>query len=347
MDLTAFKNTRVLLTGHTGFKGSWLALWLHQLGAEVHGFALNPSTDPSLFELARVGDVLASDTRADLRDAEAVRACVTRVQPQLVLHLAAQALVRQSYAEPAATWATNVQGTVHVLDALRGQAECRAAVVVTTDKVYANQEWDHAYRETDALGGHDPYSASKAACELVVESFRKSFLAAQGLKLASARAGNVFGGGDWAADRLVPDVLRALDAQQAVPLRNPHAVRPWQHVLEPLSGYLQLAQQLLSGAPGFDCAWNFGPEATDALPVQALVQGLGAESTLQPGEHPHEAGRLELDIARARHRLHWRPRWPLPVALAATQAWHHAWRRGEDMQAYTLSQIQQYEATQR
>jgi len=343
MDLRALRGRRVLLTGHTGFKGGWLALWLHELGAEVHGFALDPNTEPSLFAVARVAELLASDTRADLRDAAAVKACVDRVQPELLLHLAAQPLVRESYRDPLATWATNVQGTAHVLDALRGVASCRAAVVVTTDKVYANQEWDHAYRESDPLGGHDPYSASKAACELVAASYRSSFLAAQGLRLSTARAGNVFGGGDWSADRLVPDVLKALDAGQPVELRNPQATRPWQHVLEPLSGYLRLAAGLLQDEPGLETAWNFGPEASDALPVAALVEQLGARASRQPGEHPHEAGRLELDIARARQRLHWAPRWRLPAALAATLAWHQAWRGANtDMQAFSRQQIQQY-----
>ncbi|WP_310736963.1 CDP-glucose 4,6-dehydratase [Inhella inkyongensis] len=339
--LNTLRGRRVLLTGHTGFKGGWLALWLHQLGAEVHGFALDPNTEPALFEVARVAEVLASDTRADLRDAAAIKACVARVSPELVLHLAAQPLVRESYRDPAGTWASNVQGTVHMLDALRGTA-CRAAVVITTDKVYANQEWDHPYRESDALGGHDPYSASKAACELVVESFRKSFFTDQGLRLASARAGNVIGGGDWAAERLVPDILKALDAGRPVPLRHPASVRPWQHVLEPLSGYLRLAAGLLEGEAGLDAAWNFGPEVADAQPVIELVRGLGAQASVQSGEHPHEAGRLELDIARARHRLGWRPRWPLNQALAATLAWHQAWRAGQDMQSFSLQQIEQY-----
>ncbi|MFN4116494.1 MAG: CDP-glucose 4,6-dehydratase [Inhella sp.] len=346
MDLSQLKGRRVLLSGHTGFKGGWLAIWLHDLGAEVHGFALDPATTPSLFEVARVHELLVSDTRADLRDAAAVKACVDRVQPELVLHLAAQPLVRESYRDPLATWATNVQGSAHLLDALRGVASCKAAVVVTTDKVYANQEWDHPYRESDPLGGHDPYSASKAACELLAASYRSSFLSAQGLRLATARAGNVFGGGDWSADRLVPDVLKALDAGEAVPLRNPQATRPWQHVLEPLSGYLRLAAGLLQGEPGLESAWNFGPEAGDALPVAALVEGLGATAVRQPGDHPHEAGRLELGIARARHRLQWAPRWRLPQALQATLAWQQAWRGAStDMQAFSRQQIQQYLAS--
>jgi CDP-glucose 4,6-dehydratase len=339
--LAVLKGKRVLLTGHTGFKGGWLALWLHQLGAEVHGFALASNTQPSLFEVARVDRALASHTVADLRDEAAVKACVQRVQPELLLHLAAQPLVRESYRDPLATWATNVQGTAHVLDALRGTA-CKAAVVITTDKVYENREWDHPYREGDPLGGHDPYSASKAACELVVQSYRQSFLAAQGCRVASARAGNVIGGGDWAADRLLPDVLKAMDEGRPVPLRHPHSTRPWQHVLEPLSGYLRLAAGLLRGEPDLETAWNFGPEAGDALPVSAIVEQLGAQATQQPGEHPHEAGRLELDIARARHRLQWSPRWRLPQALQATRDWHLAWRADHDMHAFTRQQIQQY-----
>jgi CDP-glucose 4,6-dehydratase len=341
MDLSLLRGRRVLLTGHTGFKGGWLALWLQQLGAEVHGFALAPSTEPALFQVARVHERLASHTLADLRDAQAVRECVRRVQPELLLHLAAQPLVRESYREPLATWATNVQGTAHVLDALRGSA-CRAAVVITTDKVYENREWEHPYRECDALGGHDPYSASKAACELVVQSYRQSFLAAQGTRVASARAGNVIGGGDWAPERLLPDVLKALDEGRPVPLRHPSSTRPWQHVLEPLSGYLRLAAGLLGGEPDLESAWNFGPEAGDALPVSSIVEQLGARATLQSGEHPHEAGRLELDIARARHRLQWSPRWRLREALQASLAWHQAWRAGQDMQAFSQQQIQQY-----
>lgn len=342
--LKHLRGRRVLLTGHTGFKGGWLALWLQQLGAEVHGLALDPATEPALFHVARVGTALASDTRADLRDASAVRACVQRVQPELLLHLAAQALVRESYRDPLATWATNVQGTAHVLDALRGTG-CQAALVITTDKVYENREWAYPYRETDPLGGHDPYSASKAACELLVQSYRHSFLAPQGTRVASARAGNVIGGGDWAHERLLPDVLAALDAGRPVPLRHPHATRPWQHVLEPLSGYLRLAAGLLRGEPELACAWNFGPEASDALPVAAVVEQLGARATHQAGEHPHEAGRLALDIARARQHLHWAPRWRLPQALAATRQWHDAWRAGHDMHAFTLAQIEQYAAT--
>ncbi|WP_374660034.1 CDP-glucose 4,6-dehydratase [Inhella sp.] len=343
-NLAILKGRRVLLTGHTGFKGGWLALWLSQLGAEVHGFALAPNTQPSLFEVARVRETMASHTVADLRDREAVAACVTQVQPELLLHLAAQPLVRESYRDPLATWATNVQGTAHVLDALRASGSCRAVVVITTDKVYENREWEHPYRENDPLGGHDPYSASKAACELLVQSYRQSFLAAQGCRVASARAGNVIGGGDWAADRLLPDVLKALDEGRPVPLRHPHSTRPWEHVLEPLSGYLRLAAGLLAGEPGLETAWNFGPEAGDALPVARIVEQLGAQSAVQPGEHPHEAGRLELDIARARHRLHWTPRWRLPQALAATLQWHQAWRAGQDMQAFSLLQIQDFES---
>ncbi len=343
--LAALYGCRVLLTGHTGFKGGWLALWLHRLGAQVHGLALHPPSTPALFDIAGVARILSSDTRADIRNADALRACVRRTRPELVLHLAAQPLVRLSYRLPADTWATNVQGTVNLLDALREADDCRAAVAITTDKVYANREWDHPYREDDRLGGHDPYSASKAACELVIASYRESFLRTQGLRLASARAGNVIGGGDWAAERLVPDVLAALDRGQPVPLRNPEAVRPWQHVLEPLSGYLRLAAGLLQGEPGLDSAWNFGPEANDALPVEQVVQALGGTSQQQPGAHPHEAGRLELDIARARHRLGWRPRWRLGQALKATRDWHQAWRHGLDMHAFTNEQIRQYDSS--
>lgn len=343
--MSALRGTRVLLTGHTGFKGGWLALWLQRLGAEVHGLALDPPTRPSLYELAKLRLALASEVRADILDAAAVQACVDRVHPQLVLHLAAQPLVRESYRDPAATWAANVQGTVHVLDALRNSAHCKAALVITTDKVYENREWPHPYRECDALGGHDPYSASKAACELVVDSYRRSFFAAQGLQLASARAGNVIGGGDWAAERLVPDVLAAIDAGRPVTLRHPEAVRPWQHVLEPLSGYLRLAAGLLANESGLASAWNFGPEAADAQPVKALVAGLGARAEIDGDPGPHEAGRLELDISRARRLLGWSPRWTLQQALQRTLDWHQAWRANADLQALCLAQIAAYESS--
>ncbi|MBC7682208.1 MAG: CDP-glucose 4,6-dehydratase [Ferruginibacter sp.] len=339
-------NTPVFLTGHTGFKGGWLALWLHALGAKVHGYALDPNTTPSLFAVACVADVLASDTRADLADRAALHTALAAAQPTVVFHLAAQPLVRASYADPLGTLATNVMGTAHLLEAVRSVPSVRAVVVVTTDKVYDNREWVYPYRESDALGGHDPYSASKGAAEIVTASYRASFFhTPQSAQIATARAGNVIGGGDWAADRLVPDCLKAFASHQPVQLRYPGAVRPWQHVLEPLSGYLRLAQALLE-TPTAASAWNFGPDARGDATVGQVAQQLatlwGPSARVdipEGGNHPHEAGQLRLDITRARAELGWQPRWSLEDALAHTVAWHRAWLAGDDMAAASRAQI--------
>lgn len=339
---------RVLITGHTGFKGGWLALWLSELGAEVHGLALDPPTTPNLFTVAQVATCLASHRLGDVRELSVVTAALAAAQPDIVLHLAAQPLVRAGYADPVGTYAANVMGTVHLLEAVRQCPSVRAVVVVTTDKCYDNREWVWPYRECDALGGHDPYSSSKAAAELVTQAYRQAFLAESGVQVASVRAGNVIGGGDWAADRLIPDVLRALDAGVAVSLRSPHAIRPWQHVLEPLAGYLQLAERLYAQETACATAWNFGPDAADAWPVEQVVRWLCEHSGVrwQADTHtgPHESVVLNLDSAQARTRLGWRPRWTLPHALAQTVAWHHAWRAGADMQQVTRQQIRTYQA---
>lgn len=338
---------RVLLTGHTGFKGSWLALWLQSMGANVRGIALEPSTEPSLFEVARVG--AAMDHRiADIRDFAAIRSLVNEFQPEIVFHLAAQPLVRLSYQQPIETYATNVMGTVHVLEASRAAGSVRTIVNVTTDKCYENRERPCGYREDEPMGGHDPYSSSKACAELVSSAYRRSYLVAGGIALATARAGNVIGGGDWAAERLVPDILRALENGEPVKIRNPHAIRPWQHVLEPLSGYLLLAERLHACGQADAEAWNFGPRDEDARPVQWVVEHLcaawgdAAEWTLQGGEHPHEAGFLKLDISKARQRLQWAPRWTLDVALTRTAEWHRAWLDRQDMRSVCLNQISAY-----
>ncbi|WP_367848647.1 CDP-glucose 4,6-dehydratase [Rhodoferax sp. WC2427] len=341
-----WSDTPVFLTGHTGFKGGWLALWLHALGAKVHGYALDPNTTPNLFGAARVAEVLASDARADLADRTALQAALTAAQPRVVFHLAAQPLVRASYADPLGTLATNVMGTAHLLEAVRQVPSVRAVVVVTTDKVYDNREWVYPYRESDALGGHDPYSASKGAAEIVAASYRASFFHTPGAaQIATARAGNVIGGGDWAADRLVPDCLKAFAHGQPVQLRFPGAVRPWQHVLEPLSGYLRLAQALQDG-PAAASAWNFGPDARGEATVGQVAQrlavlwGQGARVEFpEGGSHPHEAGQLRLDITRARAALGWQPRWSLEEALAHTVAWQRAWRAGDDMAVACRDQI--------
>jgi CDP-glucose 4,6-dehydratase len=350
-----FAGRPVFLTGHTGFKGGWLALWLHRLGARVHGYALDPPTEPSLFETARIGGLLAADVRADLADRAALGRALAAAEPEVVFHLAAQPLVRASYNDPVGTFMTNVLGTAHLLDAVRNCPSVRAVVVVTTDKVYQNREWVHPYREGDRLGGHDPYSASKAAAEIVAESLRASFFGDTGAhpaQVATVRAGNVIGGGDWAADRLVPDCLGAFGRGEPVSLRFPDAVRPWQHVLEPLSGYLMLAAALL-GDPGarFARAWNFSPgeagHATVGEVAQELAEvwGAGAAVVRNPGGgHPHEAGLLSLDSSMARRLLGWHPRWPLREALARTVEWHRAWRDGGDLRGLSLGQIAAYEA---
>lgn len=345
---TFWRGKRVLLTGHTGFKGGWLSLWLQSLGAQLRGIALQASTEPALFDVARVAECMDHQV-ADIRDFERLRQLVAEFRPDILIHMAAQPLVRLSYQEPMQTYATNVMGTVHVLEAARQAGTVRAIVNVTTDKCYDNKEWVWGYREGEALGGHDPYSSSKACAELVSQAFRSSFLQAQGIALATARAGNVIGGGDWSADRLVPDILRALEQGVPVQIRNPHAVRPWQHVLEPLAGYLVLAERLFEHGQRDAEAWNFGPHEADARPVQWIVERLcqmwggSASWTLQPGEHPHEATYLKLDISKAQQRLQWTPRWSLPTALTRITEWHQAWLGGADMRALCLHQISTYQ----
>jgi CDP-glucose 4,6-dehydratase len=340
---------RVLVTGHTGFKGSWLCLWLASMGAEVTGVSDGVPTEPSLFELARVGDDMRT-ILADVRDAEAVRAAVADARPEVVLHLAAQPLVRRSFAAPRETYEVNVMGTVNVLDAVRLVPGVRAVVNVTSDKCYENREWEWAYREDEPMGGHDPYSSSKGASELVTSAYRRSFFdAPDGPRLASARAGNVIGGGDWGEDRLIPDVMRAALADAPVHIRNPGATRPWQHVLNPLSGYLALAERLWDD-PSAATAWNFGPDEGDARPVGAIVGRLdelwpgGLRWERDAGEHPHEARYLKVDSSRARARLGWRPRWGLEQALESIVEWYLALRDGDDMRAVSLGQLDAFGA---
>ncbi|MFO0125191.1 MAG: CDP-glucose 4,6-dehydratase [Betaproteobacteria bacterium] len=347
VDPVFWHGRRVFLTGHTGFKGGWLALWLQSMGAEVHGYALAPPTTPSLFETARVAEGM-HHTLGDIRDFEHLRGALNRCQPDVVLHLAAQPLVRLSYAQPVDTYATNVMGTIHLLEAVRQTASVRAVVNVTTDKCYENREWVWGYREDEPMGGHDPYSSSKACSELVTSAYRRSFLKEAGVALASARAGNVIGGGDWAADRLVPDILRAFEQRQPVVIRYPSAIRPWQHVLEPLSGYLMLAEKLCLEGHRWAEAWNFGPQDDDARPVQWIVKhlterwGHGASWKPDNAAHPHEANYLKLDISKAKSRLGWTPRWLLQEALEEVVAWHKAYLGGQPMREFTTRQIQQY-----
>jgi CDP-glucose 4,6-dehydratase len=348
-DAATWRGRSVLVTGHTGFKGSWLALWLQQLGARVHGYALPPEGH-GIHEAARVAAHLASDTHADLRDAAALGRAMRSAQPEVVFHLAAQPLVRRAYAEPVDTVTTNVVGTMHVLEAVRATPSVRAVMVVTTDKVYADDGRGRALRETDALGGHDPYASSKACAELLTASWRDAFLRAAGVGVATARAGNVIGGGDHALDRLLPDFLRALDARQPLTIRAPDAVRPWQHVLEPLAGYLRLARRLLDGDAEAARAWNFGPDADDARPVRWIVERLRAAApevdvrVAAATDALHETLTLRLDASAARERLGCMPRWRLDTALDRTLDWHRAWRRGDDMRAGSIAQIDAWSA---
>lgn len=348
MNPAFWNGKRVLLTGHTGFKGSWLSLWLHSMGAELHGLSLDPSTTPNLFTVAQVANVMASSNIGDIRDLATVKKAMQASQADIVIHMAAQPLVRLSYAEPVETYATNVMGTVHVLESTRHTASVKAVVVVTTDKCYENKEWLWGYREIEPMGGHDPYSNSKGCSELVTSAYRSSFFEDKGIAMASARAGNVIGGGDWAADRLVPDILRAFEQNRPVVIRNPHATRPWQHVLEPLSGYLSLAEHLYTDGQAFAEGWNFGPKDDDAQSVQWIVEhmvkgwGNGASWQQDGGTHPHEANYLKLEISKAKARLGWHPRWSLETALAQITSWHHAWLENDDMKKLCLAQIQQY-----
>jgi CDP-glucose 4,6-dehydratase len=350
VDPLFWQGKRVFLTGHTGFKGSWLSIWLKSMGADLHGLALSPPTVPALFDEARVEAGMHS-TIGDIRDYPTVLAAVKACRPEIVIHMAAQPLVRYSYEAPVETYATNVMGTVHVLEASRQVGTVKAIVNVTTDKCYENKEWGWGYRENEPMGGYDPYSSSKGCSELVTSAFRQSFFKQNGIALASARAGNVIGGGDWALDRLVPDILRAFERTQPVVIRNPYATRPWQHVLEPLSGYLMLAESLYTAEQEFAEGWNFGPHDEDVRPVQWIVEylvntwGNRAGWKLDAGIHPHEASYLKLDISKAKDRLGWQPRWKLSKALTNIADWHRQWLAKDDVQANCLQQISDYQQT--
>jgi CDP-glucose 4,6-dehydratase len=343
-----WRERRVLLTGHTGFKGAWLSLWLQSLGARVTGFAVDVPTQPSLYELAKVGEGMES-IEGDVRDPQALAAAIAAADPEIVLHMAAQSLVRPSFVEPRQTYEINVMGTVNVLDAVRVHGrEVRVIVNVTSDKCYENREWEWGYREDEPMGGFDPYSSSKGCSELVTDAFRRSFFSdADGPRLASARAGNVIGGGDWGEDRLVPDIMRAALAREQVRVRNPNSIRPWQHVLNPLSGYLVLAQALWD-APELAEGWNFGPTDEDARPVGWIVQRIAArwpedlQSTQDDGPHPHEARYLKLDSSKALARLGWRPGLGLEATIESIVDWYRELRAGADMRAVTLGQIEAF-----
>ncbi|MHB8472057.1 MAG: CDP-glucose 4,6-dehydratase [Gammaproteobacteria bacterium] len=351
VDKDFWHGRRVLLTGHTGFKGSWLSLWLQQLGAQLVGYALPPPTIPNLFSSAHVADGMQS-VIGDVRDSSQLRSAFDEHKPEIVIHMAAQSLVRRSYSEPVETYATNVMGTVNVLENCRGSDSVKVVINVTSDKCYENQGWLRGYRETDSMGGYDPYSSSKACAELVTAAYRRSFFAdgnGKSIGLASARAGNVIGGGDWAEDRLIPDIIRAFLASAPVIIRNPRAVRPWQHVLEPLLGYLHLTQALWMFPPEYAEGWNFGPDESDAREVAWIVQNMvelwgGTASWRHDNSaQPYEASFLKLECTKAKTRLGWTPTLGLARALQWTVAWYAAQRDGDNMRAFSLEQIADFE----
>jgi CDP-glucose 4,6-dehydratase len=348
-----WEDRRVYLTGHTGFKGSWMSLWLASLGARIHGYALAPESDPDLFSAAKITDCVEHEV-GDIRNLEQLEYSIAAFKPEVVFHMAAQPLVRRSYTSPIETYSTNVMGTAHVLDAIRRVPSVRAVVVITTDKCYENREWLWGYREEDRLGGIDPYSNSKACAELVTAAYRSSYFPLARFKehkvgLASARAGNVIGGGDWSEDRLIPDLVRGFLSGNPVEIRNPHAIRPWQHVLEPLAGYISLAEHLIGNGAEFAGAWNFGPADDDVWPVGRIADaivamwGSGAKWIHNSAENPHEAGHLKLDASKARALLGWRTLLPIEQGLRWAAEWYLACRQGADMQAFTQCQIAEYQ----
>lgn len=352
MNLSFWKNKKVLITGHTGFKGSWLSLWLQNAGANVIGYALPPPTTPNLFTIADIHKNMVSLT-GDVRDLGQLSTVIRSYTPEIIFHMAAQSLVRYSYQNPVETYLVNIMGTVNLLDAIRRIGGTKVVVNITSDKCYENREWVWGYRENEPMGGYDPYSSSKGCSELVTAAFRSSFFSRgefsrHSVALASARAGNVIGGGDWAEDRLIPDIMRAIMKRKPVAIRNPHAIRPWQHVLEPLSGYLLLAEKLWENGPDFAESWNFGPNETDAQPVSWIVDyltglwGDGASWKKVEGDHPHEAHSLRLDSSKAKIRLGWQPRWDLETALNTIISWYQDYHGKKEMRRTMLKQIESY-----
>lgn len=352
IDKEFWRNKKVLITGHTGFKGSWLSILLNWLGADVYGYALNPPTNPSLYDLAGIDQIMSS-TIGDIRDYDLLLKKLKAISPDIVIHMAAQALVRESYKNPRVTYEINVMGTVNLLDAVRQVKSIKAVLNVTTDKCYENKEWPWGYRENEPMGGFDPYSNSKGCSELVTTSFRSSFFnpreyESHGVALASARAGNVIGGGDWASDRLIPDFIRAITKGEKLIIRNPYATRPWQHVLEPLSGYLLLCEKLYKEGPVYAEGWNFGPDESDARNVEWIAKKLcdiwqnGADYEIDKTPQPHEAFYLKLDCSKAKSLLNWHPRWTIDISLRSIIEWNMEWLYNSDMRKICIGQIEKY-----
>lgn len=350
MEVSFWQGKKVIITGHTGFKGGWLSLWLQKLGAEVIGISLDPPSNPNFYETAKVAESMIS-LREDIRNLDNIKKLFIKYQPEIVFHLAAQPLVRYSYNNPVETYATNVMGTLHILEAIRSVKSVRAAVMITSDKCYDNKEWEWGYRENEPMGGHDPYSSSKGCAELLISSFRDSYFPIQEYEkhktaIASVRTGNVIGGGDWAEDRLIPDIIRAIKKNKAINIRNPDAIRPWQHVLEPLSGYLQLAERLYLRGMLYAEAWNFGPNDKDARNVLWIVKKMiktwskDIHWEIDDSKQPHEANHLKLDCSKAHTRLNWYPKWDLKITLEQIIKWHKAEIEGDNMKEITLSQIE-------
>ncbi len=350
VDSLFWRGKKVFLTGHTGFKGGWLSLWLTSMGAEVTGYALSPDTSPNLFTVLKINELIAHSCIGDIRDLSKLQSAMTTAKPDIVVHMAAQPLVRYSYQHPVETYATNVMGTVHVLESARALKSIKATVVVTTDKCYENKEWVWGYRENEAMGGYDPYSSSKGCAELVVAAYRNSFFSGSDSQnsIATARAGNVIGGGDWSIDRLIPDAIKAFESNQAVRIRNPLATRPWQHVLEPLSGYLILAQELYRQGSKYASSWNFGPQDEGNRSVEEVVEimierwGESARWEKDGAEQPHEANLLKLDCSKAHQSLGWAPRWGLETAIEKIVEWQKSFQSKADMRALSIAQIEEY-----
>jgi len=347
-----WRGKKIFITGHTGFKGGWLALWLADMGAEVHGYALEPPTEPNFFTLCKLSKYLKSHTIADIRNADALAYAIQNVKPEIVFHLAAQPLVRYSYENPIETYSTNVMGTVNLFESVRQTRSIKAILNVTTDKCYENREWVWPYRENESMGGFDPYSSSKACSELVTSAYRRSYFSQMNVHLASARAGNVIGGGDWATDRLIPDFLRSLHQKKTLTIRSPGALRPWQHVLEPLSGYLMLVEVLYTKGESFSEAWNFGPDDADACTVEWIMNRLcelrtEAKWKIDSNLQMHEAYVLKLDSSKSKALLGWRSRWNLNQSLEKVLEWDTAWQKKDDMTKVSLDQIHTYESTRK